>query len=266
VALVVDEHFSPAEGMDLPAALRAGDITAAHHFARYEWLLRILADLPRCRTLLDAGCGAGYGTHAVAARFPRITVVGVDYDEHAVREATRRFSAPNLAFRHADLMRWDDTLGPARYDVIVSFDSIEHMPHRELVMESVVRHLAARGRLALSTPSGMPWNTLEPDWSAHRIEYGTASLYDFLRRYFAVVRRPDNLTLPHADVFARLNAAGLSYLNLLNPVLCERPIRFWNPYHTASSRFFDTLSWARLRDVRHLAIETLAKLRPRRRI
>jgi len=82
----------------------------------------------------------------------------------------------------------------------------------------------------LSTPCGGPVNDLQPAWSAHRIEYSTASLYDFLSRYFRTILRPDNGTLPQSNVFDRLQGTGIDYLMRLNPVVCKDPIYISNPY------------------------------------
>ena len=261
----MNEHFSPADGTDLEACILAGDIDGVHHLARYLWLADALATFRGVSTVLDAGCGAGYGAHLLATKFPQIIVTAVDYDPDAIREAAVRFAAPNLTFRVGDLMDWRATIGDEHFDLIVSFDVIEHIPHREVAMENIVSHLSGSGRLVLSTPCGTVESTLTPDWSAHRIEYGTASLYAFVRRYFRVIRRPDNLTLPTPNVFTRLNASGIHYLNRLNPLIAESPIRVWNPYLSSANRFMDTLSLQRVRDWRNLRDELMAKLRYRLR-
>lgn len=261
--MITDEHFSPSLGTELEAYVRAGDVTGAHHLARYLWLVDALSSMRGVSSVLDAGCGAGYGSYLLATRFPRINITAVDYDAGAIREALGSFSAPNLSFRVGDLMSWRETIGNQLFDLVVSFDSIEHIPHREVALQNIVDHLSSRGRLVLSTPCGMPDNDLYPGWSAHRIEYGTASLYDFLRRYFRIIRRPENLTLPVPRVFAALNAAGLHYLNWMNPVICESPIRFWNPHRTRSNRLIESISWQRIRDWRNLLIELAVKVRRR---
>jgi hypothetical protein len=76
----------------------------------------------------------------------------------------------------------------------------------------------------------MPENTLEPGWPRHRIEYGTASLYDFLRRYFREVLRSDQEDFPERALFTGLHERGISYVLRLNPVICSQPIQVENPY------------------------------------
>jgi 2-polyprenyl-3-methyl-5-hydroxy-6-metoxy-1,4-benzoquinol methylase len=224
---VVDEHFVPSSG--LRDAIRAGDANSVHHLIRYEWAARCLAGTP-VRNLLDLATGSGYGAYGLAERLPATRVVGVDYDQAAVVAARGRFVLPNLEFRLGDATRWAETVGSETFDVIVSFDMIEHVVHREIMMESLVRHLSPRGSVLLSTPCGANEPVLKPDWIHHRIEYSAASLYDFLRRYFAVVIRPEDIAFPGRDVFDRLAEGPVTYLLKMNPVICREPILVANPY------------------------------------
>lgn len=226
---VVDEHFVPARNTGLRDAIRAGDENAVHHLIRYEWAVRTLA-ATKSNNVLDLATGSGYGAHELANRLPGTKVVGADYDRGAVEEARSRYVLPNLEYRAGDATRWDETIGPEMFDVIVSFDMIEHVIHREIMMESLVRHLSPGGRLLLSTPCGANEPVLKPDWIHHRIEYSAASLYDFLRRYFAVVIRPEDAAFSSRDVFDLLAEGPVTYLLKMNPVICREPILVENPY------------------------------------
>jgi 2-polyprenyl-3-methyl-5-hydroxy-6-metoxy-1,4-benzoquinol methylase len=223
----MDEHFTPGVGTTLEEYARNGDICGAHHLARYLWLAEALAERGE---ILDIGCGAGYGSHLIATRFPDSRVLAVDYDPEGVSHARSSYEAPNLRFVEADAMTWSSQEMARQFNAIISFDSIEHMPHRELFLENVVEHLTPEGTLYLSTPCGAPANDLVPKWEAHRIEYGTASLYDFLSRYFGELVRPEDERYPARHVFDHLRRLGIDYLLRLNPVLCRRPLRIDNPY------------------------------------
>jgi len=228
--MIIDEHFSPLLGTDLEAYVKAGDWVGAHHLARYHWLLRVLGDYPHVKTVLDAGCGVGYGSYLLASRFPHLVVTAVDHDSKAISKAKKVYVAPNLTFHVADLVRWGSTVGEQQFDVVVCFDVLEHLAHREIMMENLVSHLSIEGMLFLSTPCGHAQDVLEPAWQSHKIEYSAASLYPFLRRFFEVVLRPDDSSLPHVDFFHELEKAGIDYFLLLNPVVCLRPIEVANPY------------------------------------
>ncbi|MFI5118809.1 MAG: class I SAM-dependent methyltransferase [Thermoanaerobaculia bacterium] len=215
--------------MNLREAIRAGERDAVHHLIRYEWAARCLADWP-VRSLLDLATGSGYGAHELAVRLPATRITGVDYDAGAIEEARARYVLPNLEYRTGDATCWAATIGPKAFDAIVSFDMIEHVVHREIMMEGLVRHLAPGGTLLLSTPCGHLETVLKPVWVHHRIEYSLASLYDFLRRYFAVVVQPDDREFPHRDAFDLLAEGSVTYFLKMNPVLCREPIVIENPY------------------------------------
>ncbi|MEO6324031.1 MAG: class I SAM-dependent methyltransferase [Thermoanaerobaculia bacterium] len=229
----MDEHFTPADGLDVWTYARRGEIGPAHHLIRYEWLRRVLADGPALDSILDAGCGAGYGTYLIAKAFPNTAVLGVDYDEDGVNDSRTRYQLPNLSYALGDLTGWEATIGTGTHDAIVSFDSIEHVKHRDLVMESFVRRLRSGGALFLSTPCGAPENNLEPEWAAHQIEFSSASFFDLVSRYFAGVIRPEDEAFPHREAFEELKAAGVDYLLACNPLICREPIRIPNPYRAS---------------------------------
>jgi SAM-dependent methyltransferase len=228
--LIIDEHFTPTGGLDLDDYVARGESNAVWHLIRYLWAAEVLGDWPETARVLDLGCGAGYGTYLLALRHPGISFLGVDYDPAAVEAARAAYVLPNLRFAPGDATQWEATIGRERYDCVVAFDSIEHVVHRELMLQEVVEHLEERGRLLLSTPCAWASPILAPSWEFHRIEYSLVTLYDFLRRYFGRVRRPDDGTLPRVEVFDRLRGSGMEYLLLLNPVVCEVPIVIPNPY------------------------------------
>lgn len=228
--MAFDEHFTPHSDLDFKSYARKGDLAGAHHLVRYEWLLRVLPELPGLKFILDAGCGSGYGSYLIAIRLQGLSVHGVDYDPNAIQSAISQYQSPNLSYAVGDLTRWESTIGTKRYDAIISFDSLEHIPHREVMLESMVRHLDPQGFLFLSTPCGAAENRLEPEWPAHRIEFSTASLFDFIHRYFHVVIRPEDKIFPHRDIFKELKQEGIDYLLRFNPIICREPILIPNPY------------------------------------
>jgi len=87
------------------------------HLARYLFVTRQLRGDER---VLDVGCGVGYGTRLLADHAAE--VVGTDA-EISLREFWDRFDAPNLSFV--------EELPSDRYDVVVSFEVIEHVPEDE---------------------------------------------------------------------------------------------------------------------------------------
>lgn len=227
-----DEHFMPtATFADYLTRYQVShdqwDLCGVHHWIHYEWAKRCLADWP-IRTVLDLGCGAGYGAHSIAVAYPDMTVVGVDYDSNAI-DKTNQFAASNLSFRLGDPTRWSETIA-STFDCILCFEVIEHVSHREIMLENTVNHLAEGGRLLLTTPCGHDINQLTPPWEHHHLEYSSRSLFDFLSRYFRTIIRPELAEFPHRDIFD-----GVDYLLKMNPVICADPIVIPNPYPFISS-------------------------------
>ena len=232
--MIEDEFFVPTMGLTASPYITSGDFTGSHHLLRYEWALKSIANLIPSGKILDAACGSGFGSYMIARQFPIAKVTGVDYDPKAINFAQKSFAAPNLQYQQGDLTLWQETIGSAIYDCIVSFDTIEHVSHREIAFENLVNHLHPDGSLLLSTPCGSPTNNLKPDWEYHKIEFSTASLYDFLKRYFKKVIAPDSSEFPNRGVFDQLNGSKVSYLLRLNPVICQIPITIDNPYRLTS--------------------------------
>ena len=88
------------------------------HLAAY----RYAAGLAAGRTVLDAGCGEGYGAAMLAGTAAR--VLGLDQAE-AIAIAQGRHRAANLTYRTYDLTRLAE-LGET-FELVVSFQVIEHL-------------------------------------------------------------------------------------------------------------------------------------------
>lgn len=102
------------------------------------------------KKVLDVGCGLAYGTAALAKYASQIT--GLDYDAaivHANRETYK--SLKNIDF-------FEDTIPPLNFpdetfEVITSFQFIEHIKQRKFFLQECFRVLKKRGVLLLSTPN-----------------------------------------------------------------------------------------------------------------
>jgi 2-polyprenyl-3-methyl-5-hydroxy-6-metoxy-1,4-benzoquinol methylase len=213
------EHFVPQMGLELEPYLEAENKQGIHHLGRYHWAIKVL-DERKPNRVLDIGCGAGYGSYLIACALPESLILGADYDPGAISEAIKMYHRSNLDFVVADITNF--TFG--EFDAIVCFDTIEHVLHREIMMQNFVNHLSHNGCLILSTPIRGEV-TLNPGWEAHKIEYSDTALYDFMRRYFRIVHRPEDGSLPHVDYFDRINRDKIRYALKMNPLLCERPIK-----------------------------------------
>jgi 2-polyprenyl-3-methyl-5-hydroxy-6-metoxy-1,4-benzoquinol methylase len=225
------EHFSPNLGLELDPYLEREDKQGIHHLSRYHWA-RLVLQAYRPKSVLDIACGVGYGSYILATGMPQTSVTGVDYDHRAINHANQQYINPNLSYRLGNLVTWK--FGPefesepmGIYDAVVSFDTIEHLDHREIALIRLTENLSDNGMLLLSTPCGHEETLLYPDQPHHTIEYSYHDLTKLLRRFFQTVHLPEDGTLPQMDFWEDVvNQGRMRYKNLSNPVMCLGPRRF----------------------------------------
>jgi 2-polyprenyl-3-methyl-5-hydroxy-6-metoxy-1,4-benzoquinol methylase len=99
--------------------------------------------------VLDLGCGIGSIILPIAAL--GYEAIGVDIDENSIALCTEKNIFPGLTFKVGDAETLD--LGQ-KFDVVIASEVIEHVPHPELLLRTVARHLAEDGIAVLSLPNG----------------------------------------------------------------------------------------------------------------
>ena len=118
-------------------------------YMEHLWRYRFAAERTRGKQVLDMACGSGYGSHFLATQGGAQRVTGIDIDPDAVRYARLRYTRDNLEFLQGDACA--PRLGE-RYEVIVSFETIEHVPYPDRVLASVAQMLSEDGALYISSP------------------------------------------------------------------------------------------------------------------
>jgi len=117
-------------------------------FARHEFAYKYAQRLVEGRTVLDVGCGTGYGCAILAERAK--LVVGVDYDLQALSYCRTNFPRENIRYVHCDAMSLSFT---RRFDVAVSFQVIEHMVDVEGFLKQLRSVVKVQGLILISTPN-----------------------------------------------------------------------------------------------------------------
>ncbi|MBB5689325.1 SAM-dependent methyltransferase [Roseomonas alkaliterrae] len=132
-----------------PGAMAYDSMLAAEHVVRYAFA----AGLCRGRRVLDVACGEGYGSAMLAAA-GAAQVVGVDIAEEAVALARARFGREGVAFRAGDAADLPRLLADqAPFDLIVSFETIEHLTDPRPFLEGLRALLAPGGGILISAPN-----------------------------------------------------------------------------------------------------------------
>lgn len=163
----------------------AGDyLIYLFHLATYDWAGQYAADA----RVLDFGTGTGYG----AARMASVaaSVVGVDVSHAAIAYAQGRYSAGNLDFRRiAPVEEVPLPFADDSFDVVTSFQVIEHVPSAAAYLAEARRVLKPGGKMLVVTPDRTtrlfpkqrPWNV----WHVH--EYTPEELVGVVAEQFKVL-------------------------------------------------------------------------------
>ena len=100
-------------------------------------------------------------------------MLGLDVDAAAIAHARRRYSSrPGLSFQQQDVTALDQ-LPDASFDVIVSFETLEHVHEQERMLAGFRRLLTADGVLLISSPDKHTYSDLRD----YRNEFHVRELY-----------------------------------------------------------------------------------------
>lgn len=168
------------------------------HIITYDYAREFVQDM----RVLDFGCGSGYGTARLAEHCRHI--IGVDVASDAIAHARRNYQRHNLEYA---------TIAPAEeqplpfpdqsFDVVLSFQVIEHVTDEAKYLSEAWRVLRPGGRFVVATPDRgsrllpgqKPWNR----W--HLREYSDSAFKDLLATRFSSVSikkmggRPDVIAI-----------------------------------------------------------------------
>ncbi|MGZ4278359.1 MAG: class I SAM-dependent methyltransferase [Solirubrobacteraceae bacterium] len=164
-----------ATGERLIPEAYAGELVLAEHLARYLLAARLTAG----RRVLAAACGEGYGTALLAGAGPE-RIVGLDVDERTVRHARQRYG---LDIRQGDVLELPFADG--EFDLVVSFETIEHVAEPERALSEFARVVGPDGLLIVSTPNAGEYLEDNP---FHVRELAPDQFIRALRERFAEVR------------------------------------------------------------------------------
>jgi ubiquinone/menaquinone biosynthesis C-methylase UbiE len=147
------------------------------HLHRYAQALDIVGD----KIVLDIACGEGYGSNLLSGYARH--VVGVDIDDATVACAKIKYRRTNLEFvtGSAALIPCAD----AFFDVVVSFETIEHHDQHDKMMQEIKRVLKPGGIMMISSPDKLYYS----DKPGYKNPYHVKELYnqefrDLLKKYF----------------------------------------------------------------------------------
>jgi len=163
--------------------------TYANYIGRYHFAARFIG--PNA-TVLDLGCGCGYGS-AHLAEAPGRLVFGLDQSTEATGYGRSHYPSSRLRF-----VRAGATAVPLRtgtVDAVVAMEMIEHVEDAKGVLSEAKRVLKPAGVLLVSTPNRLVTGTVDkPSNPYHVREYSPEEFSALLKGSF------DEITLYGQDV------------------------------------------------------------------
>ncbi len=165
------------------------------HVARYTFASR----LARGKRVLDAGCGAGYGSAELART--ALAVVGADLAPEAVDFARAHYQAPNLSFEQASCasLPYDSS----SFDLVVAFEVIEHLEDWRAFLLEAARVLSPNGQLVVSTPNKLYYTESRGPHGANPFHVHEFTFDEFRRELSAV--------FPHVSLFLENHIEGVTF-------------------------------------------------------
>jgi len=149
---------------------------AYEHWHRYAFARQ----LARGKRVLDAACGEGYGTNLLAD--VAAEVVGVDVSDTAIAHARARYGQrENCRFEAMDCTALN--FPNNHFDLVVSFETVEHVLAQEALVAGFARVLKDDGVLLISSPDKHTYS----DVSGYCNEFHVRELY---REEFLALLQP----------------------------------------------------------------------------
>ncbi len=178
------ERVAPAAPPDLAGFTGERYLPGVGGEIEAEHIHRYLFAAPLCegRDVLDIACGEGYGAALLST--VASSVVGVDIDEPTIEHARRVY--PEVEFEPGscdDIPYMRDS-----FDVVVSFETIEHIEDHDKFLREVRRVLRPGGLFICSTPDRDVYRHPDGSNPYHARELTRAEFEQLLARRFANIR------------------------------------------------------------------------------
>jgi len=157
---------------------KADPYTFWEHIYRY----RFASQFVKGKRVLDIACGEGYGAAALH-QSGAASVIGIDVSPDACQHARKKYG---LDARVGDAQ--NIPLAKASVDVVVCFETIEHISQPGQFLDECARVLAPGGMMIVSTPNRDVYHKHAPHNPFHLKELNEAEFVELLNARFKKTR------------------------------------------------------------------------------
>lgn len=174
-----------ADGKDIrytPEKDGTYDLSAIAHLTRYLFVKNNF-DLTD-KSVLDFGCGSGYGSCMLSEK--ALSVDALDYSGEAIHYARNTHKRDNLRFYHLDATNLKSIrkVLTKQYDVIVTFDVIEHVEDYFDYLYNTTRLLKKDGVLIIGSPNRLRHFDRHKGWDIHHVQEFTPLQWDYILKLY----------------------------------------------------------------------------------
>jgi SAM-dependent methyltransferase len=119
--------------------------------------------------VLEIGTGSGFFLEFAGQIFPNSRFCGIEYDQRLLAETALRAPYATLIQGNAESF----SLEKGKYDLIVSFQVIEHLYNPNAMLANVRTHLKPGGVFLLTTPNltGLGARVMKDKWHGYRDDH-----------------------------------------------------------------------------------------------
>ena len=135
----------------------------------YIRVLSKFLDERKYAKILDIGCGTGSFLYQCEKRFRDFELHGFEYDGRLINQATKNLKKSMISQGNAEKISHED----AYFDVVTTFQVIEHIYNPEQMIAEIYRILKPGGLLLITTPNlnGLGRLISGDKWSGYRDDH-----------------------------------------------------------------------------------------------
>ncbi|MDE3236497.1 MAG: class I SAM-dependent methyltransferase [Bacteroidota bacterium] len=127
-------------------------------------------------SLLEVGTGSGFFITFMEMEFPNARLTGIEYDPRLVGLTQKKVRNAEIMQGNAESFSFENI----KFDIIVSFQVIEHLYYPEKMIECVKESLREGGLFVFTTPnlSGLGATIMKDKWHGYREDHVSLKGYD----------------------------------------------------------------------------------------